>query len=235
MSDLAYARSLLEIGLPIEVQVPLPDSELTQIYFSQIMDLSEQNVHISAPQRQGQTADILKIGESVDIQLMHAGLPHTLSCKMLGWHHQPEGILLSMPYHLERIQRRRFVRVRTELPVTLLIKDPRTDEQGLLCEPLQIQTRTTDLSGGGMMVSTQEPLDMYTDIEVRLVLPMESRLPQQPPETLAFKAQVCRSLSTAEGYQVGLCFLELWDSTRDKIMRYIFNSERDRRRRSLDS
>ncbi|PKL74830.1 MAG: hypothetical protein CVV27_18520 [Candidatus Melainabacteria bacterium HGW-Melainabacteria-1] len=220
MTEPSDVLDLLQIGLPIEVQVPMPDSEQTNVYFSQIIDRDQARLHISAPQRSGQQIDILLDGEPIFLRFSHAGIAYTCACRKLGWHHDPEGMLISHPYQVERIQRRNFVRVRAELPVTLTLLDAR------IPDPV-IRTRTTDLSGGGMMIVYDRDVPLYIDAQVQLTLPPESDSRGTVFDTLSLSAQICRSIACAEGFQIGLCFLNVAEKTQDRLVRFIFRHQRE--------
>lgn len=216
--DIGQVLDLLRIGLPIEVQVPMPDPEQSNVFFSQIMDCDASSLQISAPQHRGQRVDILLDGDPIYLRFSHEGVAYTCECRKLGWVHQPEGMRVSLPEQIERIQRRHFVRVDAELPVTLMLQLPDGAE-------VLLQTRTTDLSGGGMLITAERELPLYLDAELILSLPPEQPGPQA--ELLRLKAQICRLLRKDERFQIGLSFMNISEPQRDRLIRYIFRYQRE--------
>lgn len=211
--------AFLAIGLPIEVQVPLQDSELTDVYFSQIMDLDARGIHISTPQRQGQVTQLFDSGDPVYIRIGLDGAFYTCLCHMLGWSGLSEGMVLSLPRQVRRLQRRRFMRIAASLPVTLKVLT-----QGPDLPSEWLPAVTTDLSGGGMMIRSAIELPVYTETEVRLSLPTDGN---RQARLLVFRAQICRCVTHETGYQLGLSFDEMSDNLRDRLISFIFCLERE--------
>ena len=240
MSDSVLLTQMLTIGQAIELLVPMPRSGRVQVYFSQVIDISNGLIHISSPQRQGLVAYRLRLGDKVKYQIVYKGISHLLLSQLVAWREDPDGVVIDWPTEIQRIQRRHFVRVKVELPVHIFPVQAEVDD---VPEPEEIiYTHSTDLSGGGMMLQTSQPLEMHSYLEIRLNLPPENSY-KPTIHTLAFQAQVCRCLKSSSEedifatednkasspfYEIGLNFFNLSDYSRDRIMRYIFRVERER-------
>jgi PilZ domain-containing protein len=108
----------------------------------------------------------------------------------------------------ELIQRRQFVRVTAAQEVTL------DDALGHVTD-----AKSVNISGGGMLVSGPEELNV--DTEVKFVLQLEDGLPAI--------AGIGRVVRTAREDQRAIVFEHIADGDRDRLIHFIF----DRQRRSL--
>ena len=65
-------EKILEIGLPIEIEIPIYDKskgkEFFDVYFSQIIDFDENSISVSMPQRQGNVPLMYK-GDTIYLRL----------------------------------------------------------------------------------------------------------------------------------------------------------------------
>jgi len=134
-------------------------------------------------------------------------------------------VVLALPpdKRIGAVQRRQFVRLDVSLPLTYTILYwPRdTRRQGET-----YQSRTRDLSAGGAQILCPEEYPVGTQLEMDLEL---------PAEVVHVKAEVVREVErlSGGGAWVAVRFLAPSFDTRETIVRYIFEEERKRRRRSL--
>jgi c-di-GMP-binding flagellar brake protein YcgR len=87
----------------------------------------------------------------------------------------------------------------------------------------QLQSSTVDLSGGGLLLDGADTLSIGEEVEFRLTL-----APDAQPVTGT--ARVVRI--TPEGRR-GLAFESISDLDRRRLVRFIFERERDERRRGI--
>ncbi|HEY8346291.1 MAG TPA: PilZ domain-containing protein [Symbiobacteriaceae bacterium] len=124
---------------------------------------------------------------------------------------------------LEPVQRRQFVRLDVSLPLTYTIvrwaQDP-------LREGETYRSRTRDISAGGAQILCPEPYPVGTQLDVDLEL---------PGKVVHLLAEVVRLAEPAPSgeYWVAVRFLSPDESTQQAIIRYIFDEERQRRRKGL--
>lgn len=235
-------HEFLVIGLPVEVDVQHSLASEVEIYFSQIMELSPDEMLIAVPQRRSRVLNGLDRDETLRLRIMQADAGYAFVCRVLGWQSQPEGLRLSLPQAFERIQRRHFVRIDAVLPVVLTLpagSHPNSlPELGPAAEALEgqvaelaqieLQTSTLDFSGGGMMVLLEQALPMHGELQGRVYLPSaKPDDPQQAFELVPFDAEVCRCDAFEGKYLVGLNFIRLPEPLRDRMIRYIFRYQRE--------
>ena len=145
--------------------------------------------------------------------------------EIIKWEKSPQSLSVTRPRRVTRIQRRNFVRVEAELPLTLII--PQQDEKKLV-----IKSVTTDISGGGLLVFLSQFLQLFTELDVELEIPTGSA----KPVILKIQAQVCRNTKIRDDfYQIGLSFLDIEESDRDKIVKYIFKRMRELKQTRVNS
>jgi c-di-GMP-binding flagellar brake protein YcgR len=120
---------------------------------------------------------------------------------------QPTG-----PYR--KIQRRNYVRIATMIDISAIEILPEIDQT----DPLSIDTKTINLSGGGFAICHTAPLPIGTLFQVTLAIPEES------PLELQAKVVRCTSLAPIEGfshYEIGFAFSSLSEVSRRRIMRHL--------------
>ncbi|HEY9842167.1 MAG TPA: flagellar brake protein, partial [Candidatus Obscuribacterales bacterium] len=182
MAVLSEKFEFLALGLPIEVELQ-GMTDQNDLYFSQIMDVGNESMLISIPQRQGRIASHLYPGDHVLLRVLLQDAHYSCNCRMLSWQEQPQGLFVSLPSQVQRIQRRNFVRVDAELPIHLTLFDPNQPDQ-----PDQIigniDSSTTDLSGGGLMAISEFEVAIDTLAEGKIYIPPENGDATQKWETI---------------------------------------------------
>jgi c-di-GMP-binding flagellar brake protein YcgR len=124
---------------------------------------------------------------------------------------------------VERFQQRDFVRLEDAVPLDYTIlysPDPS------LRRPGKLKTHTRDISGNGAQILCPESYAPGTQLDINLDVGGKS---------LHAVAEVIRTVDQAKGSEcwVGIRFVGMDERTRDQIIRYIFNVQRERRRLGL--
>ena len=143
-------------------------------------------------------------------------------------------LLLAPPENLKKIQRRKFFRVKANLPLRFFVLDDEhasRDLQPLLAALLRPNqehpvhsAHTTDVSAGGLHVVTalQVPLGKTLLFDIN-----------SDELRLQHTAQVMRNIPTGTEYRpvfnLGVMFTELPDRQRDQLTRFLFKEEVKRR------
>lgn len=128
--------------------------------------------------------------------------------------------VLEMPAEIKRIQRRNFVRVPAFYPVSY----QRVDRQGLSDEK---KADMLDLSGGGMKFLTREAMDKNSLLYAHLFLPSGE---------FTTPAKVCRVVKQEElkRWEVSVEFYDIRERERDRIIRCVFDLQRQMRKKGLE-
>jgi c-di-GMP-binding flagellar brake protein YcgR len=135
---------------------------------------------------------------------------------------QPVPVVVVEPVgSVTRTQRREFVRVRTSIPVELIgVPDPSQETKVVLL----IKTRTLDLSGGGFAVYHKDAVPPGTIFETKFSLP-------GTPEEFHLHSKLVRCERQEDEqrnriHRLGLMFLDMPESTRSRIVRFVFGVQK---------
>jgi c-di-GMP-binding flagellar brake protein YcgR len=110
-------------------------------------------------------------------------------------------------------QRRSYVRIEAGRPV--IVYHGRHGEQ--------LQSLTVDLSGGGLLLDAADTLSIGEEVDFRLTL---------APDTTPVKGTARVVRITPEG-RCGLAFESITDLDRRRLVRFMFERERDERHRGI--
>lgn len=217
------------IGLPLEVDIPKWDrkkkSDISDIYFSQLMDFDDISLSISLPQRQGSLMPSLGKGTTVTVRFSLKDAIYIGTAEIIRWEKSPQSLIVTRPYRVTRIQRRNFVRVEANLPVNFIIQQQ--DDKAFI-----IKAETTDISGGGLLVYLSQFLPLFAELDIELEISTGSA----KPVVLKIPSQVCRSNKLRDDfYQIGISFLDVQENDRDKIIKYIFKRMRELRQTRVNA
>lgn len=143
---------------------------------------------------------------------------------------------LSVPKILRRIQRREHVRVPVTMPILYkelnFDKDPSSGhEESREHEAGQDSWKkgmALDLSGGGMNISLDKPLEENQHILIQL---------NTDGLELDVKGQIVRSYTEVVlgrvSHRAGVCFVDLAEADRDRIIGFVFKKQRDMRQKGV--
>lgn len=144
---------------------------------------------------------------------------------------------LSMPDKLSKVQRRNYVRISITMPIkfayirskaaALYPADRILEKNHLHLSPWKMGT-TLDLSGGGMKLRTAEPLG--ADQLILIQLDIEGLRYHIKGKAMRSSAKI---LSGQVIYDVGIKFVDLSESERDKIIGFIFSKFRDKKQKGI--
>ncbi|HMM21580.1 MAG TPA: PilZ domain-containing protein [Selenomonadales bacterium] len=128
--------------------------------------------------------------------------------------------VISRPFDIKKIQLRAFVRIDTVLPVELQV----LSEDG--SQPV-FAASTSDISGGGLRAVSKQQLQVGTNLKVSLDLP-GTGVVQGAGVIVREELLPDRVL-----YAAGIKFTELAEKDRDKIIKYIFRKQLERRQKGV--
>jgi c-di-GMP-binding flagellar brake protein YcgR len=103
----------------------------------------------------------------------------------------------------------------------------RIDEHHLLkykvCENDQVLSFVRNISGGGVLFHSKDPVEVGTTLEMRISLP-----PEEKPIDVVVKVRHIKELKKLGGYNVGAEFVHIDEKDRSLIERKIYPSDEDR-------
>lgn len=211
-----YQDKLYE-GLPIDIIVP--DGEYKGKYRSKIEELGVRIITVGVPVIKGGFIP-LRQGTNLDIAFYDDLSFYSFASMIIDRIATPApAIILEYPDNIRRIQRRQYVRVPVVIPLEYRIVGKEA-----LSKPQK--GHVMDLSGGGILFKTKENIEERSIVVIKVNLGgNETELP----------ASIIRSVKKDEQnhYSVSAEFQEINESTRDKIIRYVFEVQREMRKKGL--
>ncbi|MDD3364041.1 MAG: flagellar brake domain-containing protein [Syntrophomonas sp.] len=205
----------------IEISV---DEEGTDYKFmaSRIEEVTAEHLHVAVPMRKGELLP-LRVRQHLNINMFFKGKSFVFKTVIVARHLDPFPVLVVVkPDKFVEIQRRQWVRVPTKLAMRFRAISSGKNEKPYVGE-------TVDISGGGLLFVTLDPVEEGQMVELEIALP--------GPTPLFCKAKLLRILEKPkkEGAtsKVILEFTEISEGQRDRIISYIFEKQREWIRKGL--
>lgn len=210
-------RTKLMPGLAIDLVISKGD--LAGQYKTHIDEVGEKILSVFAPIVQGAVVP-LREGTPAKIIFWDEIAAYEISTKIIQRIAVPVAVLvLELPDDVRRVQRRNYVRVPAFYPVSFrsVTRQGLSDAQ---------KAEMLDLSGGGMRFQTNDP------VEKSAILIANIALPSGPIQTTA---RVCRVEKDSESnkYSVSVDFYQIPERDRDRIIRCVFDLQRNARKKGL--
>jgi c-di-GMP-binding flagellar brake protein YcgR len=208
------------------VDVLVDDGNKQQIYRSRVEGLDKQSITLANPIKDSVLVP-LREGLVVNITFLDDTAIYSFDSVIISRH---SGNLPTItvkypnPTAVKRTQRRNFVRFDTKLKISFnLIKDYITDYTQTFTG------ETIDVSGGGLMMATDTDVPKEELVDVQLELGSDN--------VVSAVGRVVRLTDRNDQsnprYLLGLVFDVIEEKDRDKIIRFIFEKQRELRQRGL--
>lgn len=210
----------LKVNQPVEIELP----ESKDYFRSRVEGILSDKITLAAPLKQGQIVS-LSPGTTVKVMFSDQVATYSFKSKLVSLNRQnPPTVTLGEPYDLKRTQRRNFVRLETKLNIVFA----EVNEDFQTVSDIFAGT-TIDLSGGGVMFACNTLLKYGDILDVTVVL-TESDSTKALGKVVRFSEN---PPNAKQKYLVGLEFAIIEESERDKIIKFIFNKQRELRRKGL--
>ncbi|AHF07771.1 flagellar brake protein [Desulfitobacterium metallireducens] len=210
-------RKKLVPGLAVDLMIS--EGELAGQYKTHLDEVGEKIISVFAPMVQGQLVP-LREGTPLKVIFWDEVAAYEINTTIMQRIAVPVAIfILEYSNDIRRVQRRNYVRI----PATYLVTFRAVTRQGL--SDTQKGTML-DLSGGGMRFQTNEP------VEKGAILIATLDLPTGP---IQISARVCRMEKEVESkkYSISVDFYQIPERDRDRIIRCVFDLQRDMRKKGL--
>lgn len=203
------------VGTAVRIKLALSDADY---YKSRVADVDALHLFIDVPVNPatGKELDV-RVDATMFIEYAASGNEvYRYSSPMLGIAYIPTpAIRLQAPEtvkDLERIQRREFFRISIDTQVTL-----RPDDSNV-----QYKAQSLDISGGGLAVSTKQPVELHENdvVHVSLVLPYTEY-------HLEIPCRLVRIDTDEQGESIiSMAFIDIKEREREQVVRYTFMRQR---------
>lgn len=209
------AEKILKVGTRLEF---FPDS-LEGSVTSRIEDIRDNTIVAAMPVTSKGVPVIPVAGETMQCRAVGTGCYYSFTATYLD-KGRVDGLpmwYVKMPKTVRKVQNREFVRVQVDYPI--IIRP--LDENGAMGR--MIFARMTDISGGGVAISNDEPLPVNS----KAVLELDN-IPGVGMLRVTGGIVRCSKLE-ADGkafYQIGIKFLDVSRIHQNKLVKFVFAIER---------
>jgi c-di-GMP-binding flagellar brake protein YcgR len=213
---LSFKKKLLP-GLSVDLEVMNGDYEGN--YRTRIEEVGERIISVLAPYDKGELVP-LRERTKVKLTFWDEVSAYSVETKIIQRIAVPVPLfVLELPDNFVKVQRRNFVRVPAHYPVMFRM----VTREGLSDENKAVML---DLSGGGMRFAADIRVDkaslLYTHISL-------------PNGEIQTPVRVCRvdKIDDSKKYSVSVEFYDLSERERDRVIRCVFEIQRDMRKKGL--
>jgi len=215
-------KGILHIGDKIEVVTHYSQASREKASFSLVQDIpDDRSLLITLPMAAGHPV-ILEPGQIVRINFFRNEGEFYFSARVVE-RIKLESIFLVRIVQissLERLQRRSFYRFMRILPIKFRLIE-NNEPKGQFYKGY-----AKDISGGGVRLFTEKFIPMNCQIECRINL--------GETQELAFNGKVLRVRKVQDSdkqYDIGVCFVDIPEKLRDRIISFIFEEQRQLRKK----
>lgn len=188
------------------------------IYLSQVEDISKDGtILIDSPIHNSHIVPI-RIGSVIQVIFFNKQGLFIFYAKVINRFTGNLSLLHITPISsVERLQRRQYFRLEKTIPFTYIIKD---DQDGKIYKGI-----IEDISGGGLKCKVDIKLEVGTIIICNFVLECEINVTGKVIRFDEFKEK---------GYEIGICYIDIDERIREKIISYIFKEQRKNRLKGIE-
>ncbi|MGB9804285.1 flagellar brake protein [Desulfofundulus sp.] len=181
-------------------------------YASTIQDIKNGELHIALPRLRGDVL-VLTPGDNVQVRFFDQNASFIFPARYLGRTIETIPLYRLMPAgECQRVQQRQHVRLKTLLEVNYA-HPPEKNRR-----PKFKSACTVDISGGGMLLAMDEPVQPGKELLLEFTLPLRAGA-----RKIQLRGRVVRLLEKENSkYRVAVEFTEITTAQQDLIMRYIF-------------
>ena len=190
-------------------------------YLSQVADITDDVLKVTVPLVHG---EIIPLRLNLDVLMYFTGVQaaYSYKTKIIGREEEGEVPLLhlAIPEEKYRIQRREFFRLEVREKVIYRILDDSLEPVSEFKE-----THTIDISGGGVKMFINEPVQKGMFLELFLQIP--------GLENVAIISRIVNIFDVEAGLAVGIKFIEIDEYIQEEIISWLFDYQRKLRQRGL--
>lgn len=205
------------------VEVKVNTGEFIGVYPSRVEDMEKGKITLAAPIKSGYVVP-LTANTELEVSYFHQNAIYSFATYILDRQNSPLPMLVvKQPTYVKRIQRRSFVRFEAKLPLRVC----------LLTEALKnscagIYVKTIDISGGGLSFESNEKFEPKNELSLEINLSEQDTV-----NAAGTVVRVKTKDNTKKELIYSVAFSIIEESERDKIIKYIFNKQRELRAKGL--
>lgn len=201
------------------VELAVPEGEYKGKYRTRIEEVGQRILSIGVPMKDGQFIP-LREGTTLEVIFADDIAAYTFSTSIIKRIALPiPSFIIESPKKIIRIQRRQFVRV----PIISQLKYQIIDKNGVSNDKKGFMI---DLSGGGLLLRSQENIPLQTIIVVKTQI--GDKVMELPGIVIRTEKEIEK-----DDYMISIQFHEISEKIRDKIIAYVFDIQREMRKKGL--
>ncbi len=207
------------------VQLDILDGEYKGNYYSRIEDLpADEIIVVASPPVADGSAALVKVGNKIHMFYWDSMAQYAFEAKVIASANgKAPTITLEKCSEVQRMQRRSYFRIQARLRVVFNIE--RDDDEST--EPQHYEGQTLNVSGGGMLLSTNTKLDVGDN------LPLKLYLSEQEHIKATGRVERIEYLGAKGLYRAGIVFVMIYENDRDKVIAFVFKKEIELRKKGL--
>lgn len=190
-------------------------------YSSRVEEITKNYMVIAMPMSKGYPI-FLQAGEPFFGKIMLNSSAYRFKSNFLDKKMHPIPIWkIAIPYDIEKVQMREFVRIEAMLPVSIQFMPIEENSQ-----PIHMLTK--DISGGGTQIVSKQSIIIGSKLQLNIDIPDFGMITVSGEVVREDRPQADNAL-----YWIGLKFLDIQEKDRNKIIKYIFKKELEKRRKEI--
>ena len=217
------------------VEIIVDDEPYQGSYLSRIEETTEKQITVAIPMQKGEIVP-LRSGTIVSVVFFDDLAVYEFQAKITrSWQDGIPVLIMPVPAKIKRIQRRSFVRLEVLLPLRIYIDDKNGNS-------ILINAQTADISGGGARVSiSKRNLEAIVEFagggnafgcKLKMELVIRDKL-DEAEQIVEFIGGIIRHGEKSGDHWLAICFDEISERHRDKIISFIFKKQLEFRNRGL--
>ncbi len=213
-----------KLKLHQRVQLNILEGPYQGNYYSRIEDLvSDEAIVVALPLAVDNSPVLVSVGEKINVFYWDSMAQYAFEARVIN---RKGGVIptitLERYSEVQRMQRRSYFRIPAMFRVVFNI-----ERDGQSAELQLNEGQTLDISGGGMLLSTNVQLELGDNLPLRLYLPdHECMVATGRVERLEY-------LESAGLYRAGIVYVTIHENDRDKIIAFVFKKEIELRKKGL--
>ncbi len=217
MKDVKEVEPDYETGEQVDLVVP--EKPLEGTYSTALTAVSPENLEVEVPQVNGLYLP-LEPDRSVVLKQYEKGaiIEGKMPVESRPDRDGTPFLQLKKPDSVRRIQRRDFLRVPCEIEAVVNVIEPGGDAEGLSGA---LEGKIDDISAGGVQLSLDRPLPLFTEIELVFTLPVTDTILRE-----VFGEVVRAAEEQDPPYIHGVKFTSITEKKRNDIIQFVYQRQR---------
>ncbi|MGB9792047.1 MAG: flagellar brake protein [Thermacetogeniaceae bacterium] len=213
-----------ELKINKRVEIIIEKSYYAGSYPSRVEEILPDAIVLAAPLKRGVVVP-LRVGDTIKVNFYGKTGGYSFTTKVTATSYKKIPLIaVEKPQEFTKIQRRSYIRVPARIPVRFTLLDDQKQPTDL-----NSSSETIDISGGGVALLSSTPIPCGSYLEMELDVPRKG--------TIRVLGKVARTEEKKTEYGkttlLGISFVEIDESDRDKIIQYVFEIQREMRRKGL--